>query len=121
MVELAIPMLADWLGTYLLHSTALLGGAWLASRLLRGRAPALQAHLWRAALIGALVSATAQGSGLVQRLSIADLALPAAQVVAPAAAEPAAAVPHLAPRALPAARPAPQLAAPRAEAKPVAA
>jgi beta-lactamase regulating signal transducer with metallopeptidase domain/uncharacterized protein YjbI with pentapeptide repeats len=65
-----------WLSAYLLHSTLLLGTVWLASRLLGPRAAALRAHLWRAVLVGALVTATAQSTGLVTRLPQADLALP---------------------------------------------
>lgn len=57
---------AAWLLTYLLHSTLLLGGAWLATRLLgRWRKPrrpllAVQETLWRTALLGGLVTATLQ-------------------------------------------------------------
>src|SRR5688572_20769208 len=62
-----------WLSTYLLHSTLLLGAAWAIGRLLGARAPALRTHLWRAALVGALVTATLQSAGLVTRLPQADL------------------------------------------------
>ena len=51
--------LLGWLLTYLVHSTLLLGGAWLLTR-----GPARVAHLretvWRVALLGALVTTTAQ-------------------------------------------------------------
>ncbi|MCB9915746.1 MAG: M56 family metallopeptidase [Planctomycetes bacterium] len=44
--------LLAWLGTYAVHSTLLLGAAWLATRRVReGRA---RERLWRAALLGAL-------------------------------------------------------------------
>jgi len=53
-----------WLGTYLIHSTLLLGVAWCASRLLRRRrsetALALEEGLWKGALVGALLTATLQ-------------------------------------------------------------
>ena len=57
---------AAWLLTYLLHSTLLLGGAWLATRglgrLTSARRPLLsvQQTVWRAALLGGLVTATLQ-------------------------------------------------------------
>lgn len=55
-----------WLGTYLLHSTLLLGAAWGASRLLRRRSAAvpgrlaLEEGLWKAALVGGLLTASLQ-------------------------------------------------------------
>jgi beta-lactamase regulating signal transducer with metallopeptidase domain len=49
-----------WLGTYLLHSTLLLGAAWAASRLLRGRALGVEEGLWKAALVGGLLTASLQ-------------------------------------------------------------
>lgn len=52
-----------WLGTYLLHSTLLLGAAWAGSRLLRSRsleALGLEEGLWKAALVGGLLTATLQ-------------------------------------------------------------
>jgi len=53
--------LTAWLGTYLVHSTALLGLAWLATRgLASARAREV---LWRAALFGGLVTATVQTVG----------------------------------------------------------
>lgn len=51
-----------WLATYLVHSTALLVLAWLAARCVRG--PRGREVVWRAALLGGLVTATLQvGSG----------------------------------------------------------
>ncbi|HVK63317.1 MAG TPA: M56 family metallopeptidase [Polyangium sp.] len=51
--------LVGWLVTYLIHSTALLGGAWLVDRLSRNR-PDWQEFAWRVALVGGLVTATVQ-------------------------------------------------------------
>ena len=65
--------LATWLGTYLLHSTVLLGFAWAIDRWRLLRSPALCELLWRAAMIGALVTATAQSAGLAQRAPMASL------------------------------------------------
>jgi beta-lactamase regulating signal transducer with metallopeptidase domain len=115
-----------WLSTYLLHSTLLLGAAWGIGRLIGAGAPALRTHLWRAALVGALVTATLQSAGLVTRLPQADLdagALRAAltldaraAVAGPAAAR--APIAPLAPRALPSPDRAAATVAPRAAAAP---
>jgi beta-lactamase regulating signal transducer with metallopeptidase domain len=51
---------ASWLLTYLVHSTILLGAAWLMARLMADRWLALQEALLRAALIGGLLTATVQ-------------------------------------------------------------
>jgi beta-lactamase regulating signal transducer with metallopeptidase domain len=67
------PALAAWLVTYLLHSTLLCGLAWLIDRRRLLRAPAAREYLWRAALIGALVTATAQSGGLAERAPHATL------------------------------------------------
>ncbi len=56
------PMVGGWLLTYLLHSTLLLGGAWLATRRLVHSAGARDLT-WKAALVGGLISASLQ-SGL---------------------------------------------------------
>ncbi len=53
-------LLAPWLLTYLLHSTLLLGTAWLATRLWRAMPVALQESLWRTALLGGVLTASAQ-------------------------------------------------------------
>jgi beta-lactamase regulating signal transducer with metallopeptidase domain len=53
-------VLASWLLTYLIHSTVLLGAAWLISRILGDRHFALQEILLRTALVGGVVTATAQ-------------------------------------------------------------
>ena len=52
--------LIRWLLTYLLHSTVLLGGAWLVGRALGGRRLVLQEALLRAALIGGFLTAGLQ-------------------------------------------------------------
>ena len=49
-----------WLLTYALHSTLLLGGAWLATRRLGVRRLAVQEVIWKLALIGGLATATLQ-------------------------------------------------------------
>jgi beta-lactamase regulating signal transducer with metallopeptidase domain len=51
---------ADWLGTFALHSTCALGGAWLLSAVLRQRAMLFQERLLRFSLWAALVSTTVQ-------------------------------------------------------------
>jgi len=53
-------LLGTWLLTYLVHSTVLLGTAWLATRLLGARRLALQELIWRAALLGGLITAALQ-------------------------------------------------------------
>ncbi|HYH79476.1 MAG TPA: M56 family metallopeptidase [Longimicrobium sp.] len=45
-----------WLGTYVVHGTLLLGGAWLASRLVRS--PGVRDALWKTAVAGALATTT---------------------------------------------------------------
>jgi len=52
--------LVDWLLTYLLHSTLLLGLAFCAHRLLGERRLALQEALFRAALLGGIVTSSLQ-------------------------------------------------------------
>ncbi|MEO7795998.1 MAG: M56 family metallopeptidase [Thermoanaerobaculia bacterium] len=65
--------LATWLATYLLHSTVLFGLAWGIDRLRLLASPAMRAQVWRAALVGALVTATAQSAGLAERAPMASL------------------------------------------------
>lgn len=72
----SIPLsIAAWLLTYTLHSTVLIGGAWLAAAGLarvagrsqrgRDRLPVLRERLWKIALVGGLVTASLQtGLGL---------------------------------------------------------
>src|SRR5256885_9670163 len=69
-----------WLLTYLIHSTALLGLAWLVTRR-RRLEPAASDLIWKVALLSGLVTGTIQ--------SRLDLATPGA-VTLPAAASPAA-------------------------------
>jgi len=58
-------IITSWLLTYLVHSTILLGAAWLASRMLGDRRLALQETLLRTALIGGLLTTTLQvGAGI---------------------------------------------------------
>jgi Zn-dependent protease with chaperone function len=58
------PVIASWFLTYSLHSALLLGTAWLAtSRLLQSNK--LKELIWKFALIGGLVTSTAQVSGSV--------------------------------------------------------
>ena len=77
--------ITSWLLTYLIHSTVLLGAAWLATRILGDRRFALQETLLRTALIGGLLTATLQvGLGVEPvggSLAIADLSQ--MEVVAP--------------------------------------
>ena len=93
--------IAAWLLTYALHSTVLIGGVWLAVRV---AAPSerLQDLLWKAALLGALVTATGQVAGAGRPLALLELA--------PAPASPASAPASL-PAAAPASAPAEALAA----------
>jgi len=66
-------LLVLWLATWLLHSTLLYGIAWLIERLALLRAPAARQHLWRAAMLGALLTAGVQSAGLVQRVPLDTL------------------------------------------------
>lgn len=75
-----------WLATYALHSTVMIGGAWLVARTfarrgtLRDRLPALRDRLWKFALVGAIATSSLQtalgfdpwGSGLSLRARAAD-------------------------------------------------
>ena len=58
-----------WLATYALHSTVLLGGAWLFDYARRDLSPSVRATLWRCALLGSIVTATLHTSGIVPPLS----------------------------------------------------
>lgn len=56
---------ASWMSTYAVHSTLLLGAAWLLGRALGERRLALQETAWKVALVGGLLTATLQlGLGL---------------------------------------------------------
>ncbi len=67
--------LLSWLLTYTLHSTLLGAGAWLVTGLIRGHA--LRATLWKAALLGGLLT-TGMQMGLQVQPWGGRLALPAA-------------------------------------------
>jgi hypothetical protein len=89
-----------WLLTYALHSTLLLGTAWGVSRRLGGRSLALQETIWRCALVGALVTASAQlalgqlgRAPIGGRWNLAAVAAPAGRPVTVGAELAAAAVP----------------------------
>ena len=68
----------SWMLTYLLHSTLLLGGAWLAWKLLPSEALAVKETLWRTALLGGIVTASLQAGLAVEpglgswRLGVAE-------------------------------------------------
>ncbi len=93
---------ADWLGTFALHSTCALGLAWIVSRSLAHRATALQERLLRLAIWAPLVSSLAQQFGwgtaslewtdapLSQHL--ASLPAPSVDAAAATAAAPGAAI-----------------------------
>ncbi|HEX8831061.1 MAG TPA: hypothetical protein VF705_07855, partial [Longimicrobium sp.] len=88
---------ALWLASYLLHSTVLLGGVWIAERWVRSEA--WRETLWKGALVAGLLSPSVQmAADLRPTLGVWNIAAPA---VAPAVA-PATTAPSLA--AAPAAR-----------------
>ncbi len=72
--------MTSWLLTYLVHSTVLLGAAWLITRYLGDRCLAFQEILLRTALIGGLLTTTLQvGFGVEPvggALAIADISQP---------------------------------------------
>src|SRR5688572_2157063 len=76
----AIDLVAAWLATYALHSTLLLGAAWALTRWVV-RAHGAREVIWKAALLGGLLSASVQVAAgfepLLGRLNIART--PAAQ------------------------------------------
>jgi hypothetical protein len=89
-----------WLLTYALHSTLLLAMAWVVTRGLGGRRLRLQETIWRCALLGALVTASAQlAFGQLGHAPIAGrwtLAVGGAPAAVPADAAEAALVGHAA-------------------------
>lgn len=99
-----------WLLTYALHSTLFLGLAWLVSRRLAQRMPAVEEAVWRFALVAGLVTASLQLAAGYQpptgtwRLAASETA-PATPAVSTRALVPVTALPAL-PRATPAAVPA---------------
>jgi beta-lactamase regulating signal transducer with metallopeptidase domain len=77
--------LTAWLLTYAVHSTLLLGLAWAVSRVLARRSLRLEERVWRAALLGALATATLQtaaGWAPPGSWSLAGRPAPAPQVAA---------------------------------------
>lgn len=78
-------LLVGWLLTYLLHSTVLLGAAWVVSRAARGEA--WRETLWRTALLGGMVTASAQlALGLSPLVGRYAMPLAPSETVAPRAA-----------------------------------
>ena len=57
--NLSIPVLL-WLATYLVHSTLLLGAAWLATRFIGRRSFALQDQIWKLAMVLPILTASIQ-------------------------------------------------------------
>ncbi|MCB0718515.1 MAG: hypothetical protein KDD65_08705, partial [Bacteroidetes bacterium] len=56
-----VPMLTaaiEWLYTYLLHSTILLGAAWVATKVLPFGSASSKDIVWKTAAFGALITAT---------------------------------------------------------------
>lgn len=87
---------ASWCLTYLLHSTILLGAAWLLARVLGMRRLGVQDFAFKCALVGGIVTATAQTGMAAQPLSGDFVIAPASAAerdVAPARVAPPAAVP----------------------------
>ena len=63
LLEAAATPALVWLSTYLLHSTVLLGAAWALSRLPALAGPATQDALWKAAILGGVVTASVFAGG----------------------------------------------------------
>jgi hypothetical protein len=57
-----------WLATYAAHSTAFLGAAWLATARRDRTTPELRDALWKAALVGSLLTATLAAAGALDPL-----------------------------------------------------
>src|SRR5262245_5580765 len=72
----------SWSATYLVHSTGLLAGVWLFLKIHRSAGHALREGLWKTALVGSLLTASAQSLPAPHRtfadinLAIADLGAP---------------------------------------------
>jgi beta-lactamase regulating signal transducer with metallopeptidase domain len=78
---MASPDLSGWLLTYLLHSTLLLGAAWLIAP--RFRSHRVREMLWKTALFGGFVTATGQSLLEVSPLA-GRMTVPARAAVSPA-------------------------------------
>ncbi len=81
---------ASWLLTYALHSTVFLGLAWLVTRLLGGRRLALEELVWRAAVLGGLLTASLQvglgvGAGTLDLTTMTRQMAPTSVATVPAA------------------------------------
>jgi beta-lactamase regulating signal transducer with metallopeptidase domain len=77
-------MAVAWLLTYLVHSTILLGGAWVLVATGVVKAPAVQDTLWKVCLVGGLLTATVQATR--EQPFSRHIWLPAAAAAAPAPA-----------------------------------
>ena len=84
-----------WPLAYLVHSTLLLGAAWLASRWIRH--PVLAETLWRCAFFGAFVTATWQPLAMIVSAPAVPVAMPATDPIAAPARAPAPAEVRVAP------------------------
>jgi HEAT repeat protein/beta-lactamase regulating signal transducer with metallopeptidase domain len=87
----AVLVVFGWLVTYATHSTVLLGAAWLVNRH-RGLHPAARDVLWKAALVGGLVTASVPALGSAPVLGHRWIGAPATSV-SPASRAPAAPAP----------------------------
>jgi beta-lactamase regulating signal transducer with metallopeptidase domain len=63
-------LVVAWLLTYLLHSTILLGGAWLLTATRIVRSPVVKDTLWKVCLVGGLVTATVYSLSPYQPYSV---------------------------------------------------
>lgn len=61
-------LILQWLGTYAIHSTLLIGAVWLALRILPRLGHGARDMLWKLALVGGIASATLQTSSGVEPL-----------------------------------------------------
>jgi beta-lactamase regulating signal transducer with metallopeptidase domain len=90
-----------WVITYLLHSTLLLGGAWLASRRLSRWSVRAEEAVWRFALVGGLVTASLQIAAgwepLAGRWSLPEIGAGSASAAIEAPVARTASVPSFAP------------------------
>ena len=86
LVPFVVP-LGAFLLTYLIHSTLLLVGAWSLEEVFQFESVRLRERLWRAALLGGLLTAALQ-TGLGLETPLARFALSPEEVVAPVASAP---------------------------------
>jgi beta-lactamase regulating signal transducer with metallopeptidase domain len=82
-------LVVAWLLTYLVHSTILLGGAWVLSATRIVRSPVAKDTLWKVCLLGGTLTATVYRTTPYRSLS-ADILLPSAAQPAPTPVAPAA-------------------------------